>query len=141
MKLNFCLISVIACLVGCGGTSSTESVDMRAEAGNAYAEAVKAFDSKDYATAKPLFDNALQGGLYSDFIGPARVRRAVCMAESGDFEGANAELTALEGGAPNVDEIFAARSFMLAKQGKLAESKAAWAQAIRYNPKVKKFGG
>lgn len=131
---------MLACLLGCGGASSNVSEGTRQSAAEAYESAQTAFGSKDYTAAKESYDNALKGGLYSDLIGPARVRLAICMAETGDVEGAMQEIIALEGGAPNIDEVLAAKSHILAKQGKAAESKAAWAQAVKINRGVKKFG-
>jgi len=45
----------------------------------------------------------------------------------------------LEKGAPNLDEIFAARSFVLQKQGKTKAAKSAWAKARRMNRYVRKI--
>ena len=127
-------------LAGCGGDSAAV-VDSRQSAAQAYEKAEQAFNAKNFAEAKDAYDQCLSGGLPADLLGTARVRRAVCLAEAGDFAAASEEITALESAAPNLDEVFAAKSYILAKQGKLAESKASWAQAIRYNRSVKKFGG
>ncbi len=134
------LLTLLASFCGCSGSGTTETEDKRQTAAAAYENAQTAFTSKDYAKAKEAYDIALKGGLYSDLIGPARVRQAVCLAELGDIDGAMQEIIALEGGAPNIDEVLSAKSYILAKQGKAAESKAAWAQAIKINRNVKKFG-
>ncbi len=133
------LLAVVAC-VGCGVGGSPESESSRQTAASAYESAQTAFESKDYAKAKESYDLSLSGGLYSDLIGPARVRRAICLAETGDIEDAMQEIVALEGVAPNTDEVLAAKSYLLAKQGKLVESKASWAQAVKINRSIKKFG-
>lgn len=138
MRLTFLLVTIA--FVGCGGGGSSESESTRQTAASAYESAQTAFNNKDYAKAKESYDLALKGGLYSDLIGPARARRAICLAETGDADGAMQEIVALEGGAPNIDEVFAAKSYILAKQGKIPESNAAWAQAVKINRSIKKFG-
>jgi predicted negative regulator of RcsB-dependent stress response len=133
------LIVLFACL-GCGGVDEG-LVDLRKQASTAFDSAQQAFANKDFVKAKEQYALALQGGLYADFIEPAKVRLAVSTAASGDVENALKSLSEMEQGAENKAEVLAAKSYILAKQGKTAESQAAWAQAVRYNASVKKFGG
>jgi Tfp pilus assembly protein PilF len=104
-------------VVGCG--SSAQVANQRETAGEAYAAGVAAFESRDYANA---------------FL-----KRAVAAAATDDFETASADLDILERGAPNLDEVYAARAFVLLKQGKGSEAKAAFAKARQLNPRVQPF--
>jgi predicted negative regulator of RcsB-dependent stress response len=138
MSRFFQLFVLVACL-GCDGTDG-KLIDLRQQASTAYAAAERAFASKDFAKAKEQYTLALQGGLYADFIEPAKVRLAVATAQAGDLDTALKSINDMEQGAENKAEVLAAKSFILAKQGKTTESQAAWAQAIRYNRSVQKFG-
>jgi hypothetical protein len=60
----------------------------------------------------------LNGRLYGDLADTAYVRRAVCLAELGDMPAAHTALDELEQGAPNLDQVYAARSFVLGKEGR-----------------------
>jgi tetratricopeptide (TPR) repeat protein len=142
MKLLVDTTLVLALLTssfGCGGGTTLQE-NKRQSAAQAYEKADQAFKAQNFSEAKVAYDECLNGGLPADLVGPARVRRAICLAESGDSTAANEEIKALEAAAPNLDEVFAAKSYILAKQGKTAESQAAWAQAVRYNRSVQKFG-
>jgi hypothetical protein len=70
-------------------------------------------------------------------ISEAHVKRAICAAAMGDIPAANAELDKMARTAP--DLVYAARSYVLIKQGKKKAAKAAWAKARRINPSVEKF--
>jgi outer membrane protein assembly factor BamD (BamD/ComL family) len=133
------LFIVLFAYLGCSGVDE-KLVDLRKQASTAYDAAEKAFASKSFAEAKDQYALALQGGLYADFIEPAKIKLAVSTAESGDIETAFKMISEMEQGAENKADVLAARSHILAKQGKAAESQAVWAQAIRYNRNVKKFG-
>jgi len=140
-RLLFILLGFLAMpCAGCGGGSSKDAIESRQSAQKAYDDALQAIASKDYTTAKPLLDQAIDSGwLYVDMISSAYVNRAICSAAAGDFAAAHADLDEMEKGAPNLDEIFAARSYVLEKQGKTKAAKAAWSRARRMNRYVKKY--
>ena len=75
-----------------------------------------------------------RGGVYPWHCGHMNV-----MWYTGKFDEALALLTSLEQGAPNLDQVFAARAFVLKKQNKLAEANAALAKARQYNRTIKEF--
>ena len=126
-------------IAGCGYGTSEDVIEQRQAAQKAYSEALQAIASKDYTAAKTLLDHAIDSGkLHLDVLSPAYVNRAICSAAAGDFAAAHADLDAMEQGAPNLDEIFAARSYVLEKQGKSKEAKAAWSKARRMNRYVKR---
>jgi Tfp pilus assembly protein PilF len=133
-------MALVACAaLGCGSTS-TEVVRSREASAAAANEGMQAFAARDYATAAAKLSAAIEGGgLNADSYSTAAVRLAVAYAQQGQFAEAEALLTKLEQGAPNVDEVLAARSLVFKKQGKLAESRAALAQARRLNRFVKEF--
>jgi tetratricopeptide (TPR) repeat protein len=127
-------------LAGCGG--QTEVVNTRQNAYAAAAQADQAFQSRDYATAAERYAVAVNGGgLNPDAYASAAVKLAVSYGALKKFDEAHAMLDKLEQGAPNLDEINAARSFVFKKQGKAAEARAAFAKAKRFNPRVQEFKG
>jgi len=133
------VIFVILALVGCG-ESKQQVAEQRLSAQQAYDQANEAFASQDYQAAKTLYEQAVATGrLFGDLVGTARVKQAICLAKLDDLTAAHAALNELEQGAPNLDEIFAARSYVLAKQGKKKAAKVAWAKARRFNYSVKKI--
>ena len=127
-------------LVGCGRGTSPAVVETRLSAQQAYDEGVEAFQSKDFSTAEQRLTEALEaGGLYSDLFDLARARQVVAMAAQGKIEEAQAALAIFEANALEKDLVFSTRSYVLRKQGKKKESKAAWARARRINRYVKRF--
>lgn len=127
-------------MAGCGYGTDADVVQSRENAQQAYDEALQAFASQDFATAKSHLDTAIAtGDLYRDVLPTAYVMRAICSASAADFAAAHADLDAMVKGAPNLDEVFAARSYVLEKQGKTKEAKSAWAKARRINRYVRKF--
>jgi tetratricopeptide (TPR) repeat protein len=131
-----------ACLLtGCGG--HTEVVNTRENAYAAVVQADQAFQSRDYATAAERYDVAVNGGgVNPDVYASSSVKLAISHAMLKKFDDAIAVLDKIEQeGAPNLAEIYAARSFILKKQGKAAESRAALAKARRYNPRIQEFKG
>jgi len=129
---------VIVALVGCGG--SKEIADRRAQASALADEGLAAFQNRDYATAiAKLSDPVEHGGLNVDAYCDAAVKLAVAYAHEGKYAEADALLTKLEQGAPNLDQIFAARSFLLKKQGKAADSRVMLAKARQINRTIQEF--
>jgi tetratricopeptide (TPR) repeat protein len=131
----------VACLLaGCG---EGEVVETRENAYAAVAQGDQAFQSRDYATAAEHFKAALDvGGLNPDIYAATSVRLAISSAALKKLDEAIGMLDKLEQeGAPNLAEIYVARSFVLKKQGKAAESRAALAKARRYNPRIQEFKG
>ena len=133
------LLALIISAAGCGNSPELPE-QVRVGAQQSLKEGLAAFESRDYATALAKLDEAIaSGGVYSGSIVDARVKRAVALAATGDAAAANSELDELEQNAPDLDLIYAARSYILAKQGKAAEARAALAQARRYNRTVQEF--
>ncbi len=134
----------LACLgalfaAGCGAPGS-EHEDDRITAYSAYSEALTAFDAKDYATAEPKLTAALAAGVLNpDVYCQAIVRQAVCWGAAGKYAEALAELDKLGAQAPNQAEIFAARAFILGKQGKAADARMALAKARQINRTIPEF--
>jgi tetratricopeptide (TPR) repeat protein len=124
-------------LAGCGG--GVKGVD-RESAYGSIARAETAFAARDFATAATEFQEALKvGGLNVDAYCDASVKLAVSLGATQKFDEAHALLDKLAAGAPNMDLVYAARSFVLAKQGKAAEANAALANARRLNRAVAPF--
>lgn len=132
------LTAVLAC-AGCSGSTSGSDAVAREQSAKAFQQAEDALEQDDFARAKELFDLAIaEGHLSIDAIGVAYAGRAVCLAELGQFEEAHDDLDKMEQ-APNQGEILAARSYVLEKQGKKAEARAAWAKAKRFNRLVQPY--
>ena len=103
-------------------------------------EGLASFAQKDFTTAEQKLTQAItQATLNPDTYSDVAVKRAVCLGAIGKADDAIAELQKLEAGAPNLDQIYAARSYVLAKQGKVAESRAALAKAKQFNRAVQEF--
>jgi tetratricopeptide (TPR) repeat protein len=131
--------AAVCLLAGCG---SSEVIETRENAYAAVAAGDQAFQSRDYATAAERYAVAVNGGgLNPDAYASAAVKLAVSYGALKKFDEAHAMLDKLEQGAPNLDEIHAARSFVLKKQGKAAEARAAFAKARRINPRIQEFKG
>lgn len=125
---------LILAILGCSNNTTQETIDQRQAAQQAYDQSLEALARGDIEAAKPLLDKVIElGTLPIDLRCSAYVKRAVCLAISGDFESAHADLDEMEKGAPNMDEVLSARSFVFEKQGKTRESKAAWAKARQLN--------
>jgi hypothetical protein len=129
-------LTVTASTIGCSSPAD-KLEDVRRTAQEEFDAAMTAFNARDYAAAEARFAAALKlGGLYPDLYCEATVKQAVCWAAAGKTTEAMSELDRLEPGAPNLDQIYAARSYVLAKQGKAAESRAAFAKARQLNRTV-----
>jgi hypothetical protein len=134
----------LACLgflvaAGCSAPGS-ENEDARVSAYAANAEAIKAFGAKDYAAAEPGFVAAIDSGVLNpDIWCQAVVRLAVCRGAAGKHDEALAELDKLGPAASNQDEIYAARAFILGKQGKAADARVALAKARQLNRAIQEF--
>jgi tetratricopeptide (TPR) repeat protein len=126
-------------LAGCG-SSNSQLAEKRVNAYEAAAKGDEAFQIRDYSTAAERLASAVDGGgLNPDAYAAAAVKLAVCYGATGKFTEANDLLDKLEKGAPNLDQVYAARSFVLRKQGKAAESRAVLAKARRYNRLIQEF--
>lgn len=131
-------ITLLIAAAGCSRAPS-QSADSRQRANQSHEQAEAAFQSGDLATAGEHFAAAIQHGLSADNYANAVVKQTVCWAAAGKYEEAMAELDKLEAGAPNLDQVYAARSYVLAKQGKLAESREALAKAKQFNRALQEF--
>jgi len=134
------LFLAMAICVGCGGGTSSGLVDRRQQAQQYFDQGQEDFDNGDFQSAREHFDQAITGGgLHPDIYTEAHIMRAVCAAHESDFAAAHEDLDKMEQGAPDPDRIFAARSFVFAKEGKMNESRNLWNQARRINPRVRQF--
>jgi len=134
------VVGVACCvaLTGCGGSS--EIADRRQQASALADEGLTAFQNRDYATAvAKLSDPVDHGGLNVDAYCSAAVKLTVAYAHEGKYAEAEALLGKLEQGAPNLDEVYAARAFLLAKQGKAGEARTALAKARQFNRRIQEF--
>ena len=131
---------VLAAAAGCGAAPGEEYADLRRNCKAALDEAETVFAQGNFEAACQKYDEALQpGGLNPDLYVLAVTKRAVCWGYQGKFDEAFAALDEVAPGAANLDMIYAARSFLLRKQGKIPEAKAAWGQAKRINRSVEQF--
>jgi Tfp pilus assembly protein PilF len=140
--MNFKLLVPLAIALAAAGCRRSTDLpeEKRKNAQQAYQEGVAAFESRDFTTARDKLNEAISSGaVYSGSIVDAKVRFAVATAATGDIGAATAQLDELEKNAPDLDLVYAARSYVLAKQGKLAESRAALAKARQYNRTVQEF--
>jgi Tfp pilus assembly protein PilF len=135
------IVSLLCCaaLTGCGG-GSKQAASRREQAAALAGEGLTAFDNRDYATAiAKLSDPVENGGLNVDAYCSAAVKLAVAYAHEGKYAEAETLLAKLEQGAPNLDQIYAARAFLLTKQGKAADARTALAKARQFNRTIQEF--
>lgn len=134
-------LSMALVLLTAGCRRSNElAEDKRVTARQAYNEGVTALEGRKYTVARDKLQEAISSGaVYSGSIVDARVRLAVATAGAGDLQTASMQLDDLEQNAPELDLVFAAKAYVLAKQGKAAESRAALAKARQYNRSVQEF--
>ncbi|BBO30979.1 tetratricopeptide repeat protein [Lacipirellula parvula] len=133
-----CHLAILYSALGCNRVP-VQSGNSRQLAIQAFEGAETAFAAGNFAEASKLFSTAIEHGLSSDSYGAATVKRTVCWGAEGKHQEALNELTRLEANAPNLDQVYAARAYVLAKQGKAAESRAALAKARQYNRTVQEF--
>lgn len=127
-------------LGGCSDGPSADVIEGRQAAEAALTAGNQAFEAGNFDAALAELSKAVESGfLNADLYSGGAVKLAVVQAAKGDFAAADALLDDLERGAPNMDEVLAARSFVLRKLGKRNEAKAAWVEARRINPAVKEF--
>jgi hypothetical protein len=116
--------------------------DQRAAAYAAYNEAVDAFEKRDFPAAQLQFAAAIDSRMLNpDVKASAVAKRSLCRAVAGQLTEALADLDQLGPVVADNEEVLVARSFVLKKQGKTAESRAALAKAKRLNPNVAEFKG
>lgn len=121
----------------CGCTSQDLPENILASAQKAYDDALVAIESGDYAAARPLLDTAIAaGGLPVDLAVDAYLKRSMCLADGGDFQGAQADIETAAQGASDLEYVHVARGFLLAKQGDQAGAEREYQQARSLNPKV-----
>ena len=131
---------LIVALLSSGCGDPEKHADARRTSYEAYEKGLVAFSARDYGTASGLLSAAVGTGfLNADAYSNAATRLAVSYAAEKRFDEALALLNELDKGAPNFDEVYAARSYVLAKQGKVAESRAALAKARQFNRAVQEF--
>jgi tetratricopeptide (TPR) repeat protein len=133
------LVSIAAFTLGCGG-SKQAATDARLSASESFQAAEDAFDRKEFSLAESEYSNALKGGLYIDLLDTALAKRAVSRAELGNLDQALQDLNEQERRAVQLDIVYAAKSYVLGKQGKTSESRAAWSKAQRINRSIQEFG-
>lgn len=140
MKIAASLLIALAFITAGCRRSNELSEDKRVAAREAYNEGVAALESRQYAVARDKLQEAISSGaIYSGSIVDAKVRLAIATAGTGDLPAASTQLDDLERNAPELDMVFAAKAYVLAKQGKAAESRAALAKARQYNRSVQEF--
>jgi tetratricopeptide (TPR) repeat protein len=128
----------LALLVFCGGCGKEQrfATQFRAAA-SAYAEALEAYQSQDYATALEYFTAAIdESGLDADHYADALLRTAECHVELGNFNEAAAVLDLLEPNAPEPEQVHLVRCKLYSKQGDAAKARSAYEAARAINPSI-----
>ena len=133
------ILFCVAIAIGCSYPGEKQE-DARRVAAKAYDAGLTAFAAKDYAGAGSALTQAIDaGGLNPDLYIDASIKRGVCWGATGKPAEALEALQQIESWGESRDAVYAARSYVLAKQGKAAESRAALAKARQYNRTVQEF--
>lgn len=129
------MVALLPVGIGCAPATVDEATAQSAQA--AYDQALVDFQEGRYEQAKSGFDLALGGsGLPVDFQADALFKRSMCLAATGDFEAAQADIDEASAGAMDEAQIHVARGFLLAQQGDQAAAQAEFRQAKQLNPQV-----
>ena len=137
--LRAVVLVLTVCLCGCS-SQEADLAGQRQDTQASYDAAIEALEKHDYGLAETRLTEAIEGGgLRIDQLVDAYIQRAVCYARLGKFEAAHADLDQIEGGAPDLDVVYAARSFVFQKEGRTSEAAAKLNQARRLNPRVQTF--
>jgi len=124
-------------LLGCGADPLADRAAKGKIAEESLNAGLQAYQSKDFETAAAQLKQACDAGtLILDLQIDARLKRAVALAHLGQFDVALGELAELEKGAPHLEHVYAARSFVFKKQGKQAEALAEFARAKKLSPSI-----
>lgn len=130
---------LLAAAVGCSGSADSRS-ETRRDAHAAFAAGEQALAAGDYAQAFSELSSAVEaGGLNPDAFAAAELQIALALGGLDRYAEAYEKLDRLEAGAPNVDEVHAARSAILTREGKTAEAQAELAKARQINRAVRTF--
>lgn len=133
--LVYAICTALPLLSGCSKGMSESQV---ANAEQAFSQAQAAFEQKDHATALQKYNEAFQaGGLRSDMAAEVYINRAICHAELGNFAAAEADLQIAEQGAPQMDQVHAARGHVLYKKGDKKAAAEHFRTAQRLNPRFR----
>ena len=93
MRIVSSISLFVALTVAAGCGSKTADPVSKAESYKALAKADEAFADKRYSEAVPLFDEAIKSGsVQADILAEIYVKRATCKIETGDLDGASADL-------------------------------------------------
>ncbi len=133
------LLVVVAAVSLCCTSCSNQQTPPQsvADAQTAFDQAVQAFEGGQYAEALNGFNTALETpGLAPDLAASALLKRAVCLADSGNFDAALRDLHEAEQGPCPTDQVHVARGLVLRKQGQTAAAQAEFQQAKKLNPHV-----
>lgn len=131
---------VISALVGLLGCSS-QDVDSNqiADAQQGYDDALELMESGSYAEALPILDQVLADpGLDPDQAATALLMRAVCKADAGDTDAAEADIQEAEMGGPPEGWLNFAKAALAEKNGDASTAKKLYSKARRLNPALKK---
>jgi tetratricopeptide (TPR) repeat protein len=130
---------LVALAIGCSGAADSRT-DARRDAHAAFTAGAQALAAGQYEQALDELSAAVAaGGLNPDAFAAAELQLALALGGLGRYAEAYERLERLEAGAPNVDEVHAARSAVLAREGKAAEAQAELAQARQINRAVRTF--
>jgi len=133
LRFLLLLAGIILLAEGCARPNLTPH---RAAVESSYADAIHAMKDNRFHDAMPYLDRVVSNAAVSpDMLADALIRRAVCRADAGDTAAA---LRDLEQAAPEAppDVLWIARSFVLDKAGRTAESSAALQMAKGINPQI-----
>lgn len=104
-----------AVVVGCG-TTTADPVGKSASY-QSLGKAEEAFEAKRHGEATTLFDEAIRTGLLQpDVLAETYVKRATCKIETGDLEGASADLEQAERGGAVGEEYQQAQKMLSRKR-------------------------
>ncbi len=129
----FLLIPALLC--GCVGSASSSSV---ASSEGSVTKGVEAAEKADWATAETELSAAISAGsLQPDMAEKALLNLARARIELGKLDDAAKDISQLEQGAAEMDQVWLVKCVLALKKGDAAGAKTAFAEAKKLNPAVK----
>lgn len=134
---------ILICAVCLGsGCSGPDSASLRERAEELIRRSQSQFEAGNYQAAFDDVTEAMRsGGVGREKLFEAGRLRVLCAVELRDFDTALADLLMMEEVSASLEDVYALRSFILQKQGKLNAAEAEFRRARVINPKAVRIKG
>jgi len=120
-----------------GACQRDDSTQRGVAADEALTAGLAAYEAGDFPRAHELLSQACTlGGLQSEAYTDAQLKMTACLANLAKFDEAHRIFDEHLKGAPNQDEVHAAKAYVLLKQGNRPAAEAELGKARKINPRI-----